>query len=105
MSGSTRMKREIGERAIITAAEDQTYCDLEGEAVILKFATGAYHGLNEVGARAWSLIQRPTAFAEVLRQIVAEYDVEPQECACDLRALFGEMESAGLVQIEDEEKQ
>lgn len=94
------MERVISERTVVAAAEDQVSCELEGEAVILKFGTGVYHGLNEVGARAWALVQRPVTFREVLEAIVSEYDVDPEECARDLRALFGEMAAAGLVRID-----
>jgi hypothetical protein len=97
------MEREIDERSVITAAEDQVSCDLEGEAVVLKFGTGVYHGLNEVGARAWGLVQRPATFREVLDAVVAEYDVEPEQCAQDLHALFAEMAAAGLIHVEHTE--
>lgn len=94
------MERERIERGIITAVKEQVFCDLEGEAVILKLDTGVYYGLNEVGARVWALVQQPTPFKVMLQTVVSEYEVEPQECANDLLTLLEELKAAGLVNVE-----
>ena len=49
----------------VVAAKDQMSSELAGEAVILDMESGTYFGLNEVGARVWSLIQEPRAVRDI----------------------------------------
>jgi len=85
--------------SIVVAAPDQVSSDLAGEAVILNLATGMYYGLDEVGARVWSLLQQPCAVGALRDAILAEYDVEPERCEQDLLALLADLESAKLVEV------
>jgi hypothetical protein len=89
----------ITPQSIVVAAPDQVSSDLSGEAVILNLASGMYYGLDEVGARVWSLLQQPCAVAAIRDAILAEYEVEPERCERDLLALLADLEAAKLVEI------
>jgi hypothetical protein len=89
----------ITSQSIVVAAPDQVSSDLAGEAVILNLATGMYYGLDEVGARIWSLLQQPCAVAALRDTIVGEYDVEPGRCEQDLLELLADLEAARLVAV------
>ena len=62
---------------------------------------GTYYGLDEVGARVWSLIQEPRSVAALRDAITDEYDVEPERCERDLLALLQELEAAELIEVRD----
>jgi hypothetical protein len=83
----------------VVAAPDQVSSDLAGEAVILNLATGMYYGLDEVGARVWSLLQQPCAVEALRDAILAEYEVEPERCEQDLLALLADLQAAKLVEV------
>ncbi|MBI4613046.1 MAG: PqqD family protein [Planctomycetes bacterium] len=85
----------------VVAAREQISCDLAREAVILHLGTGTYYGLDEVGARIWSLIQTPTTVDEVRRAIETEYEVEPERCERDLIAMFERLAKEGLVEVSE----
>jgi hypothetical protein len=87
--------------SVVVVSKDQMASDVAGETVILGLTAGRYYGLDAVGARVWQLIQTPTAFADVRRTIVSEYDVEPARCEADLLALLQKMADAGLVEVRD----
>jgi hypothetical protein len=89
----------ISEGAVVSAIKEQVSCEVRGEAVILKVDTGVYYGLNEVGTRVWNLVQRPTAFGDILRTLLEEFDVEPQQCSQDLSELLQEMAAVGLINV------
>ncbi len=96
------MKGAIGERSVVVAAEGQVSSDLGGEVVILDLEAGVYYGLDEVGARIWSLIQEPRSVDEVRDILLEEYEVEPERCQHDLIALLQRLAEEGLVKVEDE---
>ncbi|MEA5598342.1 lasso peptide biosynthesis PqqD family chaperone [Rivularia sp. UHCC 0363] len=94
--------REIAESSIVVAAPDQISSDLGGEAVILNMKTGIYHGLNEVGARVWDLIEQPKTVKEVKQVLLEEYEVEADACTNDLFSLLNNLKTAGLIKVTNE---
>jgi len=86
----------------VVATKDQVCSDLAGEAVILDLKSGVYYGLNEVGASIWNLIQEPRTVNEIQDAILAEYEVEPEQCARDILALLQQLADEGLIKVRDE---
>lgn len=91
-------------RSIIRASQNQVSCDMAGEAAILNQDSGMYYGLNAVGSRIWSLIQRPTTVNDLLQVLVEEYDVEPSRCERDLLLVLEQLAERGLIEISDKSK-
>jgi len=93
---------EITESSVVVTTPDQISSDLGGESVILNMQTGVYHGLNEVGARVWDLIENPKAVKEIRQVLLEEYEVEPDVCTDDLFSLLNELKTAGLIKVTNE---
>ncbi len=98
------MPGKIDGRSVVVVTRDQVSADLSGEAAILNLKSGIYYGLNEVGARIWSLVQEPKTVSEIRDTIVQEYDVEPEQCGTDLLSLLEELLSKGLIEVRDEKR-
>jgi|SRR5271170_1658749 len=92
---------ELSVCATIVAAKNQVSSELAGEAVILNVDRGVYFGLDEIGARIWSLIQEPKTVSEVRDILVEEYDVSSEQCEEDLLALIAKLSDEGLVSVSD----
>lgn len=84
----TELDAHISDSSIVVAIPEQIFSDIGGEAVILHLKTGIYHGLNEVGARIWTLIQEPKAVKDIKQNLLEEYEVASEECDRDLIALL-----------------
>ncbi len=93
---------EIAESSIVVATPDQISSDLGGESVILNMKTGVYHGLNEVGARVWDLVEQPKAVKDIKQVLLEEYEVEADICTNDLFTLLNNLKSAGLIEVKNE---
>jgi hypothetical protein len=93
---------DISCNSVVTATKDQVSCDLTGEAAILNLNDGIYYGLNEVGARIWSLLSEPIAVSHIRDQLEREYDVESRRCEKDLLELLNKLEEAGLIEVRNE---
>ncbi len=89
LSGSTK----------VTVNKDYVYCNVEDEMVLLGMEDGIYYGLNQVGAFIWENIKEPKTIDNVRDAILAEYDVEKEECERDLFELLKEMTGKGLVEV------
>lgn len=95
------MRNAVSIDSKVVASEGQVSSDLGGEVAILDLEAGTYYGLDEVGNRIWSLIQRPTSVGEVRYALLNEYEVEPERCARDLISLLQSLADAGLVKVTD----
>jgi hypothetical protein len=94
--------RHIHASSTVVATGDQLSTELGGEAVVLNLATGTYYGLNETGARVWSLLAVPTSVDAVCRQLEAEFEVDPETCETTVIELLDALARAGLVEVIDE---
>lgn len=98
----TELDTHICDSSMVVAVPEQIFSDIGGEAVILHLKTGIYHGLNEVGARIWTLIQEPKVVKEIKQVILEEYEVASDECDRDLIALLKDFLAAGLIEVKNE---
>jgi hypothetical protein len=95
----TVMAGALSNQSKVVAVTEQVSCEIDGAAVILGLPRGIYYSLDPVGSRIWSLIQQPRTVSEVRDAILAEYDVEAEQCERDLLALLRKLEAEGLIQV------
>jgi hypothetical protein len=75
--------------------------DFQGEMVLLNLNTGVYFGLNQVGTRAWELIQTHQSLKKVVEILLDEYEVPPDQCTQDLLELVEHMKESRLLEVLD----
>ncbi len=92
----------ISRGSVVVVAKDQVSCDLTGEAAILNLNDGMYYGLNEVGARIWSLLSEPITVGRIRDELEREYDVNSERCETDLVTLLSQLQEAGLIEVKNE---
>lgn len=85
----------------VCAASHHFSCDLEGEAAILNLKTGVYHGLNQVGAEVWRMLEKPVSVRKLLDAMLAQFEVERDACEIDLIRLLDELNKRGLISVAD----
>jgi hypothetical protein len=71
--------------------------DIANELVALDPEQGKCFGFNDVATDVWRKLERPRTFAELKKELLADYDVSDEECANDLRALLDQMRAARLI--------
>lgn len=74
-------------------------CEVEQGAVLLSTDDETYYGLNQVGARIWSLLPPAHSTLQGLCQALAQSypDVSPETLEEDVRALLDDLLRNGLV--------
>jgi hypothetical protein len=73
----------------------------EGGGVLLHLATGAYHGVNEVGAFIWSLLETDgdVTFGVVIRRLREKLEDPPADLPEDIGAFVEDLASRDLVSL------
>ena len=83
------------------SVEGISSAELDGEAVLLDVNSGQYFGLNGVGARIMTLIQKPMSIRSICDALINEFDVEREQLVQDVHAFMSEMTEHRLVAIVD----
>ena len=95
------MSVDLSGQTIVVAARDQVSCELGNEAAVLNMKNGVYYGLDTIGAQVWKLLQHPLRVAEIQEALLREYDVEPERCEQDLKALLEKLLAEGLIEVQN----
>jgi hypothetical protein len=85
--------------SIVVANTEQLFRLLQEEAVILSLKNSAYYGLDQIGARVWTLLCEPRSIGQLRDTLVIEYEVEAECCARDLLNLLEDMRMEGLIDV------
>ncbi len=93
---------DISDTTIIRAARHQVSGKISEESVILDLDAGIYYGVNSLGSRIWELVQEPCAVGQIVEALLADFEVEPRCCLNDLLEFLADMESRGLIEVDDE---
>ena len=76
---------------------------MAGEAIVLNMKSGVYFGMEQVAALIWNLVEKPRSVAEIRDAIMKEYEVDDDTCEKDLKLFLGHLQSAGLIEIDNNE--
>lgn len=72
---------------------------LDQESVLLNLETEQYFGLDPMGTRMWQLLTASENIDAAYRQLLEEYDVEPEMLRDHLSELLGRLVDHGLLQV------
>lgn len=87
----------IDRDTILVANENCPVREVGPGLVIMAPAGTATHSLDEVGAFLWRLFDGRHSLGQVIDELVASYDVEPDRAADDVRAFLAQLLEADLV--------
>lgn len=71
--------------------------DMDGEKVILNIKNGKYYNLGEIGGYIWELIEKPVSINDLVTIIVADYEVDSEECEEAILSFCSSLYSEGLI--------
>jgi hypothetical protein len=97
MSAENEMSQSFSRRVVIP--ESVLVRELSGEAVLLNLESEMYFGFDEIGYRIWTLVTTSDSIGAAYEQLLAEYEVEPEQLRESLDALIGECTKQGLLQL------
>jgi len=72
---------------------------VSGATVLLNLDSGRSFMLDDVGARAWSVLVSSASIQDAYDSLLTEYQVEPDQLRTDLASLIVDLEAQGLLEI------
>ena len=90
----------IDETAVIRREDRVVHRVLgDGGSVLLHLDSGAYHGLNPVGAEIWALIDGRRAAPEIADELRLRVAGAPDTIGDEVRAFLEELHERGLIVV------
>lgn len=87
--------------SVVVASENQVYTELADEVVILDTDKGIYYSLNPVGAFIWRKMLEPTPVKALHDAVLAEFEVDSEQCRQDVLRLLEDLSKQGLIDVRD----
>lgn len=88
------------EDLLVRRREGLIQAEVDGELVALHVDNGACYGFNPTATRIWALIETPQLLSALTRKLVEEYEVDPETCDRQVRAVLKDLEQDGLVELQ-----
>jgi hypothetical protein len=86
--------------ARIAEQDDTVVREVNGEAVLLHLVTERYYVLDEPSTRMWRVLVESSTFADAIRALGDEFDVEVGVLRHDLERFVGELVDEGLATVD-----
>jgi len=74
--------------------------DIGDELVALEPRAGLCFGFNPVATSVWQHLDAPRSFDEIKARLLAEYEVNEQQCTAELEVLLSHLLEKGLISCE-----
>jgi len=85
--------------AQVIPKEGVMFQQLQEEAVLLNLDSGLYFGLDPIGTRIWILLSERQPLPQIVSALMAEYEVDDEQCKADLLKLLADLEEQELVAV------
>lgn len=82
---------------IITVSEQVLVQELGNESIMLNMHDGYYYTLDGIGTRIWQLMAEEKSVAEIIDQMLVEYDVDEDSLRRDLAELLEKLLATGAI--------
>lgn len=89
----------LNENSTIQHAADIVGQNIDNETILVLTQQGQVKVINEIGGLIWELSKNATTFADILRVIVAEYNIDSQTARQDAKKFIQELAEIGALRI------
>ena len=78
-------------------AEHVSVTEVDGEAVLLDLQSGAYYGLNHIGAQLLTALAQNKSMTQITQDVASHYDMASEQVSADFEALIAELQEHQLL--------
>lgn len=94
------MKSTFSQQDIVQRNPDLLSSQIDGEIIMMNMHDGNYYGLNEIASRIWELIEKPIVYSDLIKALLAEFDVTEEACSNDVSTFLAQLAEKKLIVIE-----
>ena len=92
-------KKPLTKASVIARSSELVCSDIDGEIVMMSIENGKYYGLDEVGSRIWEILEKPLPIADIIDQLLLNYEVEQATCEEDVMHFLQQLDDDDMLEI------
>lgn len=92
------MRKKEQDGCVIKPCAELTWQDVNGDLVAINVDSGEYHIFNDVGHLIWLAIAEGKSNEEIVKQIIAQYNVREEKALSDLRDFIDDLMQRKLIE-------
>jgi hypothetical protein len=89
----------LSKSSVVVSAGTVVDAEIGNEVLVLQLKKAEYFGLQETGARIWSLLKSPVTVEDIERVLLEEYEVDAAVCHREVVQLLSDLIEEGLVEV------
>ncbi len=95
------MSREIPitAQSVVSWSETPVATEVDQEVVLMNVGRGRCYGLGETGTSVWRRLGSPIRVDDLCRELMLEYQADPEVLARDVISLLEHLQEEGLVKV------
>src|SRR6201995_4811836 len=95
------MSREIPITAesVVSWNESPVATEVDREVVLMNVGRGRFYGLGETGSSVWRRLGSPIRVDDLCRELMLEYQADPEILVKDVITLLEHLQEEGLVKV------
>ena len=71
--------------------------EIDNERIMMNTKTGEYYGLDAIGNRIWTLLEKPIKISSLIEILVAEFNVSANQCESDTLEFLAQLSEKQLI--------
>ena len=83
----------------ISRNNEPLQADVDGEIVMASLEQGNYYGLGNVGSRIWELLEQPVTQADLIAQLMEEYEIDQSTCEAETLKFLQDLQTNNLISV------
>jgi hypothetical protein len=87
---------------VVVQGKGNIVSDMGGEKVMLSVHNGKYYNLGGIGGKIWDSIEEPIAVTQLVATLVADYEVDQNECEQQVISFLTHLMAEKLIGVEAE---
>jgi hypothetical protein len=92
-------ERPITAESIVSWSEAPVATEVDREVVLMNIGRGRCYGLGETGSSVWRRLGSPIRVEDLCRELMLEYNADPEVLMTDVLTLLEQMQEEGLVKV------
>ena len=92
--------KQISLQDLVVQIPGNIVSDMGGEKVMISINNGKYYNLGEIGGSIWTLIEQSISVNDIVTALVADYEVEKEECEEQVLSFLNRLNEEELINIE-----
>ena len=81
----------------LVIAEDIVHTEVDHHAMLMSIEEGKYYSLSPVATRIWALLEAPITVPELVKRLLEDYEVSPDDCLSDVQIFVDALRERRLI--------